>query len=117
MQELEILALTNLYILRVCSEIHPFIHQTAQKNRPEHNHDYIWTTQIHDYPTRHSLQQHHYVTNPYTTKPTHTIEHYTRQYTKIWNTLPTALRTNRSLPDFKIKLKKYLLEVQNETEH
>jgi hypothetical protein len=40
MKELKILNLPNLYILRVCVEIHPYIHQTTQVNRPEHNHTY-----------------------------------------------------------------------------
>ena len=54
MKQLRILNLCNLYTLRVCVEMHPFIHPTKHVNRPEHNHDYISTTDIHDYKTRYS---------------------------------------------------------------
>jgi hypothetical protein len=118
MKELKILSLTNLYIQRVCTEIYPFIHQTKQKNRPEHNHDYIWTTQIHEHQTRYSQQQHHYIPNPHnyskTRKSNHTMEHLTSKYTQIWNTLPQALRNNTSLPSFKTELRLHLLEVQEQ---
>jgi hypothetical protein len=116
MKELHILNITNLYILRVCTEIHPFIHTTDQKNRPEHNHDYIWTAQIHEHKTRHSEQRHHYIPNPYqyskTKKPKHTTETLTRHYTEIWNELPLDLKDNRVISSFKKKLKKYLLDKQ-----
>ena len=117
MAELNILNITNLYILRVCAEAHPFIHQTAQNNRPEHNHSYLWTAQIHEYPTRQSQQkQHLYIPNTHSkskTKPKHDAEHLTQRYTKIWNTLPLTLRQDRSLDSFKTKLKQYLQKKQN----
>ena len=64
MKELKLLNLYNLYTLRVCMEMHPHIYPTEHKNRPQHDHKYIWTAQIHDYPTRHSLQQHQYIPTP-----------------------------------------------------
>ena len=116
MQDLHILNMTNLYILRVCTEMHPFIHTTDQNNRPEHDHKYIWTVEIHEHKTRYTQQQHHYIPNPYQyskeKEPKHTAAVFTRRYTEIWNTLPLELRTNRNLFSFKKKLKKYLLEKQ-----
>jgi hypothetical protein len=117
MKELKILNLPNLYILRVCVEIHPYIHQTTQVNRPEHNHTYMWIAQIHDYPTRHSTQQKHYVPIPSKhskkAKPTFSTAYLTQQYTEVWNTIPLKLRENRSLSIFKKELKSYLLIEQN----
>jgi hypothetical protein len=36
----EILNITNIHIHRVCTEIHPYIHQTHRINQPEHDHKY-----------------------------------------------------------------------------
>ena len=115
MNELHILNLNNLYILRVAVEMHPFVHPATQQNRPEHNHDYLWTAQIHEYPTRHSLQQHHYIPNrSYKQTPSHTMEHLTKRYSKIWNSLPAELRNNPNFLDFKTKLRTHLLETQEQ---
>jgi len=91
MTELKILNITNLYIHRTCTEMHPFIHPPTQLNRPEHNHNYIWTSQIHEYPTRYSQQKHLYIPNTThhnTTQPHPHMEHLTKQASNIWNTLP-----------------------------
>ena len=96
--------------------MHPFIHTTDQHKRPEHDHKYTWTAEIHEYPTRYANEQHHYIPNPYqyskSKEPKHTTEAFTRHYTQIWNTLPQGLHSNRALFSFKKKLKKYLLERQ-----
>jgi len=116
MVQLRILNIINIYILRVCVEMHPFIHPRTQINRPEHNHTYIWTSQIHHYNTRQSTSRHQYIpnTNKYskTKKPVHTMDHLTKAYSKIWNTLPLEVRDISSLPNFKKHLKLYLLEKQ-----
>jgi hypothetical protein len=116
MTELKILKLTNLYILRVCVEMHPFIHPPTLTNRPEHIHNYLWTAQIHDYPTRYSRQKHHFIPNPYkyskTKQPKYTMNYLTRQYTKIWNTLPLEIRNTSTLTTFTKLLKTYLLHQQ-----
>jgi hypothetical protein len=94
MKELKILNLTNLYIQRVCTEIYPFIHPTKQINRPEHNHDYIWTAQIHEHQTRYSQQQHHYIPNPYNyskiRKSNHTMEYHTSKYKSLERPTPST---------------------------
>ena len=64
MYKLKILNITNLYILRVCVEAHPFIYPTAQPNRPIHAHEYLFTAQIHEHKTRHATQRHQYIPNP-----------------------------------------------------
>jgi hypothetical protein len=116
MNEHKILTITNLYIQRVCLEMHTFIHHTKQAHRPDHDHSYLWVAQIHDYPTRHSLASHQFIPNPHQyskdRKPTHTTAHFTQRYAAIWNTLPEAAREQTSLTTFKRLLKDYLLERQ-----
>jgi hypothetical protein len=109
-----ILNITNLYIQRVCLEIHPFIHQTKQPTRPEHDHTYIPVSAIHDHHTRHSHQQHQYIPNPnqYGKNKEPTIAHLTQKYTEIWNTLPQEHRSTSNFHSFKLDLKTYLLKKQ-----
>jgi hypothetical protein len=84
MKELQILNITNLYILRTALEIHPHIHPTHEyKNRPQHDHKYTLTTQIHNHQTRQAQQNKHYIPNSNLLKQakitkrkvTHTSEH------------------------------------------
>ena len=56
MKELNLLNMTNLYILRVCLEMHPFIRDTKYVNRPEHNHKYVYAAQMHEHITRYATQ-------------------------------------------------------------
>jgi len=117
MTELKILNLTSLYTHRVCAEMHPFIYPQTQLNRPEHNHDYIPTAHIHDYPTRHSQRQHFYIPNkPHKhirARPSaHTMDHTTEQNTRTWNSIPHRIRTITGLKAFMAELKSYLLEQQ-----
>jgi hypothetical protein len=97
----KILNITNLYIQRVCMETHPYIHNNNPKHRPDHDHNYIWVAQIHEYPTRHALKC-----------PVYSIEHLTEQYAAIWNALPEKLRQQSRLLTFKKKLREHLLEKQ-----
>ena len=115
MIELELLDITDLYILRVCTEMHEYIYQRKPINRPEHNHNYISTAQMHEYPTRHSKQQHYYIPNR-RENPKHTMQHFTRKYTKIWNTIPLETREIQTLTTFKRSLTNHLLEKQKITE-
>jgi hypothetical protein len=107
----KIMNLTNLYIYQVCIGAHPFIHPQSQLNRPEHDHEYIWTAQIHNYPTRHTLDKHIYIPNT-SKNAKHTIGHLTAQYARIWNSLPSNIRDIRSKDGMKKALKNYLLEKQ-----
>ena len=114
MTELQILNITNLYT-RACVEMHPFIHPQKELNRPEHNHSYTPVSQIHNYPTRHSVNNHYFIPNQHSSKqPTHTIEHFQSQYLSVWNQLPLELRCITSKNTFKTKLKAHLLEKQKE---
>jgi hypothetical protein len=116
MTELKILNVFNLYILRVCLEMHPFIYPTKQTHRPEHDHNYISATQIHEYPTRYAQQLHQHIPNKYRyTKTTNSpnMENYTKINSNIWNTLPQQLKENRSLSSFKKALRTYLQEQQD----
>ena len=109
-----ILDITNLYIQRVCLEMHPFIHNTKQATRPEHDHTYIPVSEVHDHHTRHSHQQHQYIPNPnqYGKNKEPTIAHLTQQYTEIWNTLPQENRSTSNFHFFKLDLKTHLLKKQ-----
>jgi hypothetical protein len=121
MTKFQILNLTNLYIHRVCVEMHPHVHHVKQLNGPEHNHNYIWTAQVHDYPTRHSRQGNHYITNPNahrfskTKEQTYEASHFATLHSKVWNKLPTKLKDTRSIDVFKKDLKKHLLSLQHST--
>ena len=106
MKQLRILNLCNLYTLRVCVEMHPFIHPTKHVNRPEHNHDYISATDIHDYKTRYSHNKHLY--SPSATN----TNHFTGTYIKVWNSLPAHIRSISSKETFKRATKDYLLNQQ-----
>ena len=96
--KLNTLTLTNNYIHRVCIEMHPHIFVRGNKNRPEHNHDYISTAQIHAYPTRLSQQNHQYIPNRrYGAQAAkHNMEYFTKQYSRIWNSIDPALRQIQS---------------------
>ena len=112
MNTLGILTLTNLYIWRVCIEMHPHMHPRKPVNRPEHNHNYIWTCEVHEYPTRYSLQGHNYITNPAahryskTKEPTHSMHYSTVRNSTIWNSIPSDIREVREINTFKAKLRK-----------
>jgi hypothetical protein len=120
MQRLHILNIYNLYTLRVCAEIHPFIHPKKQLNRPEHNHDYQPISHIHEYPTRYSQDNHLYIPNTHqhirrnsnTRTPKHTTTHLTAHYMATWNTIPLEIRNITSPKIFAKKTKKYLLNKQ-----
>ena len=119
MVSLRILTIPNLYIHRTCILMHPFIHLPTHRNRPQHNNHYLWTRDIHDYPTRYSNQTYHYIPNStaykYSKSKTHkhVASHSTRKGLKIWNALSEELRHETSLPTFKRKLKDYLMDTQS----
>ena len=117
MTELKILNILNLYTLRVCLEMHPFIYPTKKTRRPEHDHNYIRAARIHEYPTRYAQQLHQHIPNKYRhTKTTGSpdMENYTNINSEVWNTLPQKLRENRSLDSFKKELRTYLQEQQDQ---
>jgi hypothetical protein len=119
MLELNILNITNLYIHRTCMQLHNFIHPRKQLNRPQHNTHPLWTSQVHDYPTRYSLQCHQYVPNPdahrhsRTKTPTHETSFYATEQWTIWNSVPEHIRAERKRGTFKRALKEHLLQKQS----
>ena len=96
--------------------MHRFIHPSDTKNRPEHDHTYTLTSDIHNHNTRHSHQQHHYTPHPpnprSAAQPIRTIEHFTALYTAVWDKLPLKLRTTANYHFFKQDLKAYLEDKQ-----
>ena len=117
MTELKILNILNLYTLRVCLEMHPFIYPTKKTHRPEHDHNYIRAARIHEYPTRYAQQLHQHIPNKYRytrTTDSPNMENYTKINSEVWNTLPQKLKENRSLDSFKKELRTYLQEQQNQ---
>jgi hypothetical protein len=121
MTRLKTLNITNLYILRVCVEIHPFIHSKPdqQLNRPEHNHSYTLASEVHDHQTRYALQDHQFIPQrkhySKTKQPTFTTEHFEAEHLAIWNSLPADLRNTKSLYAFKTNTKHFLLRKQANT--
>jgi hypothetical protein len=98
--------------------MHPFIHPQEQNiNRPQHNHHYIKTSEIHSYPTRYSEKQSLYIPNTYqyskTYLPKHTIHYSTKKYSHIWNTLPCNITSITNITQFKKTLAIYLQKNQN----
>ena len=83
MTQLRILNLNNLYILRVCAEMHPFIHPQKQLNRPDHDHKYTLTSEVHNHHTRYSIQNHHQKHYSKSRKPTLTVEHLNAKFAKV----------------------------------
>jgi hypothetical protein len=114
MKDLKILDMNNLYRLRVCIEMHPFIHHTKQLNRPTHDHKYIFTAQIHDYPTRYAQQHHAYIPNQNQKgKGKMTMAFLTTEYSHTWNKIPQRIRDILAISIFKKELRKHLLQEQN----
>jgi hypothetical protein len=123
MEQLEILNITNLYTLRVTIELHQYIHPTEEdRNRPEHNHNYTLTTQVHDHQTRQAQENKYYIPNSNLLRQAkitqrtaeHTAEHFNTKYITIWNKLPKKLRDNTNPNNFKKEVKTHLLKKQNE---
>ena len=119
MQKYRLHSLTSLYILRVCAEIRPFIHPAQQQpNRPTHHHQYLRTSQLHRYPTRHSSAHQQFIPNPRshrfsnTKAPLLTMAHLSSSYAQVWNALPEALKEEKFEETFKTKLKEHLLREQ-----
>ena len=112
MCRLKILSITNLYILRTTSEMHPFIHNKAQHNRPDHIHQYIQTSDIHSYPTRYSGRKKNHIPSN-SRKQRNKMNPFAREYSRVWNELPDFLREIEDLDLFKRRLKIHLLAKQS----
>ena len=117
MTELKILNISNLYIHRTCMQQHSFVYPSRQLNRPQHNNQPLWTAEVHDYPTRYSLQRHQYVPNPHKQfkkrRPAHETSHFAAKHWTIWNSMPELIRTERNREAFKHALKEHLLQRQS----
>ena len=108
MDKLGILTIPNLYVLRVCSEMHPHIHQPHEAvNRPTHIHHYTETANAHRHATRGAITGHKHLAKP--------SGYYAQKYVSIWNNLPTALRSIENHKEFKGLLKAHLLAIQSST--
>jgi hypothetical protein len=100
--QLNILNVTNLYTLRVCAEMHPFIYPP---NRPEHNHHYTPISAVHNHRTRYAAASHQCITD--------TMEHFTRSHANTWNSLPAQISNISNRKAFKTQLKIHLLHKQS----
>ena len=116
MNKHQILNLSNLYTLRVCAEMHPFIHHKKQLNRPEHDHVYTLTSQVHNHNTRYAAQHHQFIAQQRhyskVRQPTRTTEHLPAKYAGVWNSIPSELRTVKLHKSFKKALTQHLLTKQ-----
>ena len=109
MTELKLLTVYKLYTLRVCIEMHPHVHKTAKttQHQPQHDHNYISVSNIHDHNTRLARSGHQFAHRNH-----HFTKHLNSQYLDTWNALPQKLREITALAGFKTELKTYLLEQQ-----
>ena len=99
-----ILSITNLYKFRSCAEMHAYIHPKRDLNRPQHDHVYKQTENVHQHATRHAVRNVQYTDN--------NQEHFTKKYIKLWNSLPDSVRSTKSYTRFKKELKTYLIAEQ-----
>ena len=124
MTALDILTIYNLYTLRVCVEMHPFVHTETPRrrpsqpqptnrpkpkakpvNRPQHVHHYVRTTNVHKHMTRQARR-----TEMHLARSDNII---TQRYADVWNALPSQIREIKSSTTCKTVLKAYLMEKQN----
>lgn len=111
MKKHNILSIFNLYTLRTCLLVHPYLHwhpPLSLPNRPHNNNNYTFVTEIHNYETRYALNKHLYIPNN-----TKSIPSSTKQRTQTWNQLPLTIRQNPNLATFKKEISTYLLRLQN----
>jgi len=114
MQELELLNLTNIYKLRVCAEMHPYIYQNSDKplKRPYHDNKFLTVANVHMHGTRFSAN-HIFTPNPNKYMQAKlTAPHFTNLHSEIWNSLPPELTQIDSLNVIKKQLKQHLLTKQ-----
>ena len=117
MAKLGILTITNIYILRACTIMHPHIFPQQQDgNRPQHDHHYTPITKIHKHNTRRSAQNNIFCPNsPQSRKArkrSYAMAHLTTEYAKIWNKIDADLKKIKKTDSFKRKLKQWLLSRQ-----
>lgn len=117
LSNLRLLDIPHLYILRVSSEMHPFIFPKRQLNRPKHHHQYLPSSHIHNYPTRHARSGRLYIpahVNYNSGNRTFEATHFQGLYSRIWSELPAEIRGTPNLEQFKDSLKEHLLKKQSE---
>ena len=106
MQRLKILNINKLYKLRVCAEMHPFIHPKKDLNRPEHAHHYTAVADTHTHATR-------YATNGAKFRAQNQ-DYFTEKYIAMWNSVPDNIQATKSYKCFTKVLLAHLLEKQND---
>jgi hypothetical protein len=118
LKDLEILLLHNIFIFRVCVEMHPFIYPAKDANRPHHDHLYTLVAQVHKYKTRFSQKQTLFLPNIRPTTKTKRSdafgdkEHFQTLYANIWNLLPEDIQNKTNLKTFRRLLRRHLLDKQ-----
>ena len=99
--------------------MHPYVHDKADDNRPDHTHHYMHADQLHEYPTRFSKRKHLYTPNTACLRfapgrdTFFDTEYHTQKYAKVWNSIPLEIREQTSRDTFTKELTKYLLEKQS----
>jgi hypothetical protein len=89
--------------------MHPCIHPEKQLNRLEHNHQYFFTADIHQYPTASSTKNLLYIPNSHNYSKTHQsaqkIGISSAKHSELRNRLTPELRLEKNLTRFKKKTK------------
>ena len=121
MDEFKILNLVDLYKQRVCLEMHPYIHPPDEEaSRPEHQHRYTKVSEVHNYGTRYSKQNHFFI--PARQRPNNqpaacAASPLTSKFMEVWHGLPQDLRDTKSFPIFKKHLQRHLLRAHSLRTH
>ena len=102
--EYKLLSIPYLYIQRVCTEMHPYIHPIKTASRPEHQHNYTKAKSAHTHATRQATA--HKLAQLSATAP------LSQRYITLWNALPESIRETTAPDIFKKELKLHLLEHQ-----
>ena len=77
-------------------------------HRPMHDQAYTWTEQIHNHNTRRSNRKYCFL--PSEKGRAHVnMEHFTRRYAQVWNSIPDDIRVEARKNPFKRKLSQWLL--------
>ena len=109
--ELNFLTVPYLFILRVCTEMHPFITQRSagvevNAGHIHHIHHYQPAGAHHRYPSRHAAAEHKL-------RITRGMDPLAKRYATIWNNIPGTIRSITHIKQFSAMLKLDLINKQS----
>ena len=111
--DLKILAVPYLFIHRLCTDMHPYVTQSASAAQMsiDHVHHYQKAGAHHRFPTRVARPEENRI------QITRDMDPLPKRYATIWNKLPKELRSMPDTSQFSKTLKLELLEQQTNDRH